>query len=158
MILRTSGKRRHSRFYKPGEGSTTRGYPPRCCSLHFRAGAPSPGTRISLICPGNAEGRPEEALSAPKCCSNERKLLFTRRNARFLRDSEPLAGERLRGNNRIFPLTSMTARDEIASRDTRFIRLLALPHFRAVSDPAVRFLSQLPRRGEVRARVQSVAA
>lgn len=36
-----------------------------------------PTTRISLICLENAEGRPEEALTAPKCYSNERKLLFT---------------------------------------------------------------------------------
>ncbi|KYN01510.1 hypothetical protein ALC62_07692 [Cyphomyrmex costatus] len=36
-----------------------------------------PTTRISLICLENAEGRLEEALSAPKRYSNERKLLFT---------------------------------------------------------------------------------
>ncbi|KYQ58809.1 hypothetical protein ALC60_02457 [Trachymyrmex zeteki] len=38
-----------------------------------------PTTRISLICLENAEGRLEEALSAPKRYSNERKLLFTQR-------------------------------------------------------------------------------
>ncbi|EGI60555.1 hypothetical protein G5I_11266 [Acromyrmex echinatior] len=36
-----------------------------------------PTTRISLICLENAEGRLEEALSASKRYSNERKLLFT---------------------------------------------------------------------------------
>jgi len=35
-----------------------------------------PATRISLICLENAEGRPEEALSASKRYSNKRKLLF----------------------------------------------------------------------------------
>lgn len=38
-----------------------------------------PTTRNSLICLENAEGRLEEALSAPKRYSNECKLLFTQR-------------------------------------------------------------------------------
>lgn len=38
-----------------------------------------PTMRISLICLENAEGGPEEALSAPKRYSNERKLLFAQR-------------------------------------------------------------------------------
>lgn len=53
-------------------------YLPR--SLHFcSCGCTVPMLRISLICPKNAEGRSEKALSTTKRYSNERKLLFTQR-------------------------------------------------------------------------------
>lgn len=123
----------------------------RVIILCTSAPVPRPRTRISLICVENAEGRPEEALSAPKCRSNERKLLFTRDSCAAL-SLENVSLESLRGNNRISTLiTAAEGRSYRAiSGEAQFIRASGRPVFQGcIRSGCTVALSITARRREV---------